>query len=153
MISRILLALALVLAGCSTFNETELAQIRQRGLHPELLAKMESRRALDPQDVIDLRRAGVRDELVVKQLNDVGVNYLVTRQDAARLRKARVSARVIEAMLRASERFAARAAYDPYDDGWYYGSSWSPFFYSGWGIGVSHYGRGHDHRHGGHRHR
>jgi len=150
MISRILLALALALTGCSTFNDAELAQIRQRNLHPELLAKMESRRALDPQDLIDLKRAGVRDELVVKHLEDVGVNYVATREDVARLRKARVSARVIDSMLHESERFAGRSFDGPYNSGWYYGDPWAPYFYPGWGFGISSYGYGGHHGHGGH---
>ena len=100
MISRILLALALVLTGCSTFTPAELAQIRQRNLRPELLAKMEHRRSLAPDDLIELKRAGVRDEQVVKHLNDVGVDYVATREDATLLRKARVSAWVIDSLLR-----------------------------------------------------
>ncbi len=149
MISRILLALTLVLAGCSTFTDAELAQIRQRGLRPELLAKMERRRSLDPEDLIDLKRAGVPDEQVEKQLNDVGVNYVATSDDAVRLRKARVSARIIDALLRASDRFAGQQYAQPYDDGWYYGDPWGPEFYGDWTVGFS--SRGHSR--GGWRHR
>ena len=153
MTSRFLLVLALALAGCSTFNDAELAQIRQRDLRPELLTKMERRRAVDPEDVIELKRAGVSDDLVVKHLNDVGVNYVVTREDAVRLRKAGVRAWVIDSVLRASERFAARNYDSPYDDGYYYDEPWSPYVYGGWGIGISSYGYGHHHGHGGHRRR
>lgn len=137
MISRILLALALVLAGCSTFTDAELAQIRQRGLRPELFAKMEHRRSLDPEDLIELRRAGVPDEQVEKQLNDVGVNYVATSDDAVRLRKARVGARIIDALLRASDRFAGRQYSQPYDDGWNYGDPWGPEFCGDWTVGFS----------------
>ena len=153
MISRILLALALVLAGCSTFTDAELAQIRQRGLRPELLAKLERRRALEPEDLIELKRAGVADEQVVKHLNDVGVSYVATRGDVMRLRKARVSARVIDSLLRASERFAARESYQPYDDGWYFGDPWAPYFYGGWQVGYGYSGHGRHGGHGGHHHR
>ena len=145
MLSRILLALALCLAGCATFTDAELAQIRQRGLRPELLAKLEHRRALDPGDIIELKRAGVPDDQVVRHLEHVGVNYVVTRSDTVQLRKARVSPRVIDALLKASERFAARESYHPYDDGWYYGDPWAPYFYGDWQIGYGHLG------HGGHR--
>ena len=146
MMSRILLALALVLAGCSTFNETELAQIRQRGLRPELLEKLEHRRALEPGDLIELRRAGVADELVVRHLEDVGIDYLVARSDAARLRSARVSPRVLDAQLRASERFARSKSYDSYDDGGYYSDPWAPQLYSDWSVGFSVPLHGHHHR-------
>ena len=136
MISRILLALTLVLTGCSTFTDAELAQIRQRDLRPELLAKMERRRALEPEEVIELKRAGVSDEHIEKHLNDVGVNYILTREDAVRLRKARVSAHLIDTLLRASERFAARESRQPYEEGWSYTDPWSPHFYGDWTVGF-----------------
>ena len=149
MLSRFLLALALVLAGCATFTDAELAQIRQRGLRPELLAKLEHRGLLEPGDIIELRRAGVPDEQVVRQLEDAGVNYVVTRSDTVRLRNARVSARVIDSLLKASDRFAARASYQPDDDGWYYGDPWGPYFYGDWqmGYGYSVHGGHHGHHH------
>ena len=150
MIPRILLALALVLTGCSTFTDAELAQIRQHHLRPELLAKLERRRTLEPEDLLELKRAGISDAQVEKQLNDVGVNYVATREDAVRLRKAGVSARVIDALLRASERFAAQqSAPEPYDDGWYYGDPWGPGFYGDWSLGVGGGFHSH-HRHRGH---
>lgn len=136
MISRILLALALMLAGCATFTDAELAQIRQRGLRPELLYKMEHRRALQPEDLVELRRAGVSDRLVEKHLAEVGVTYIATREDAVMMRNRGVSARVIDAVLRASERFAARQTSDPYEEGWVYGDPWSPYFYGDWSVGF-----------------
>lgn len=148
---RILFALAaLLLAGCSTFDKAELAQIRQRGVRPGLLYKMEHRRELTPEDVIELKRAGVRDPLIVKQLRDVGVNYVVSRGDVKRLRAAGVSAWVIDVLLRESERFAGRAYENPYDDYYgagFYGAPYNPWFYSDWSIGYERFGRGwHDHR-------
>ena len=145
MASRLLLALALVLTGCSTFTDAELAQIRQRGLRPELLAKLEHRRALDPDDLITLKRAGVADEQVVKHLEDVGVNYVATRNDVVRLRKAGVRARVIDELLRASDHFAAQESYRPYEDGWFYPSPWVAGFYSDYTLGF--HGHAHGHRH------
>ena len=159
MFSRILLALVLVFAGCSTFTPAELAQIRQRGVRPEILNKLEHRRALEPGDIVALKRAGVPDEQVVRHLEDAGVNYVATRSDAVRLRSARVSPRVIDAFLNASERFAQKETYQPYDDGWYYGDPWASNFYGDWQVGYSvsshrHHGGNHDHRDsGGHRRR
>ncbi len=137
MLSRILLALALVLAGCSTFTPAELAQIRQRGVRSETLTKLEHRSSLDPEDIVELKRVGVSDEQVVRHLENTGVNYVVTRSDVVRLRKARVSTRVIDSLLNASERFAQREAYEPYDDGWYYGNPWASNFYGDWQVGYS----------------
>ncbi len=150
MISRIFLALALVLTGCSTFTDAELAQIRRHDLRPALLAKLERRRPLEPEDLIELKRAGVSDAQVEKHLNDVGVNYVVTRGDAVQLRKARVSPHVIDTLLRASERFAGRRYELPYENGWYYGDPWGPGFYGDWSIGYERFGRG---WHDGHHHR
>ena len=137
MTSRILLALALVLAGCSTFNESELAQIRQRGLRPELLGKLEHRRSLEPEDLIELKRARVAEPLVIRHLEDVGVNYILPRSDAARLRSAHVSPRVLDAVIRASEKFAMRESYDPYGDGWFYADPWQAQFSGDWTLGFN----------------
>ena len=155
MASRILLALALLVAGCSTFTESELAQIRQTGLRPELLYKMEHRRVLSPEDLIELKRAGVRDSQVVKQLNDAGVDYVASRPDVSKLRKAGVSAWVIDALLRASERFSVQQYGSPFDDYYYgyYGDPWWPGFYGGWGIDYQISGRGWHGGHGGHHRR
>lgn len=136
MASRLLIALALVLTGCSTFTTAELAQIRQRGLRPELLAKLEHRHPLEPDDLIALKRAGVADEQVVKHLEDVGVNYVATREDAVRLRKAGVRARVIDALLHACEQFAAQESYQPYEDGWFYPDPWMAGFYTDYTLGC-----------------
>ena len=152
MLSRILLALALCLAGCATFTDAELAQIRQRGLRPELLSKLEHRGPLNPDEIVELKRAGLPDEQVVRHLEKVGVNYVVTRSDISQLRKARVSQRVIDSVLDASELFAARLSYRSYDDGWYYNDPWGPNFYGDWQIGYGISTRiGHG-RHGGHHH-
>ena len=152
MLSRILLALALCLAGCATFTDAELAQIRQRGLRPELLSKLEHRGSLNPDEIIELKRAGLPDEQVVRHLEKVGVNYVVTRSDISQLRKARVSQRVIDSLLIASELFAARLSYRSYDDGWYYNDPWGPSFYGDWQIGYGISTRGGHHDHGGHHH-
>ena len=143
MASRLLLALALVLAGCATFTDAELAQIRQRNLRPELLAKLEHRHPLEPDDLIALKRAGVADEHAAKHLDDVGVNYVATREDAVRLRRAGVRPLVIDALLRACERFAAQESYRPYEDGWFYPDPWVAGFYSDYTIGFHRHGHGH----------
>ena len=153
MLSRFFLALALALAGCATFTDAELAQIRQRGLRPELLSKLEHRGFLDTDDIIELKRAGMPDEQVVRHLENAGVNSVVTRSDAVRLRKARVSARVIDSLRNASERFAMREAYQPYDDGWFYADPWYPYFYGSWQVGYGNFGHDGHHGHGGHHRR
>ena len=141
--------LILILGGCATYNENEIAQFHHLGVPPALLAKLEHRRALFPDDLIALRRLRVPDPLVIRHLNDVGVDYVITRADVSRLRKAEVRPGVIEALLWASERFAVRrldtAYYDPwiFDDPWYW-----PGVYGGWSVGYySRFGHGGYHHH------
>lgn len=135
-----LLAAAVLLAGCATFTESEVAHFRQRGIPPDLLSKLTHRRSLLPEELIELKRAGVTDEQLLRHLDRAGVGYLVTRSDVLRLRKAGISARVIDALLRESDRLAARLT-EPPDYGYaspYYGfyDPWYPEFYGGWTVGV-----------------
>jgi hypothetical protein len=149
----LLILLLLILCGCAVYDDKEIAQFHRLGVPPALLAKLEHRRALLPDDLIALRRLRVPDNLVIRHLNDVGVDYISTRTDVLRLRKADVRRGVIEALLVASERFAIgrldTTDYDPwvFDDPWFW-----PGAYGGLSFGYSsHSGHGgHDHHHHGH---
>ena len=145
--------LLLILGGCAVYDQNEIAQFRRLGVPPALLAKLEHRRALLPDDLIALRRLRVPDNLVIRHLNEVGVDYVLTRADVLRLRKADVRPRVIEALLFASERFAVRRLdttdYDPwvFDDPWFWPGAYG-------GLSFDYYSRsgheGHNHHHHGH---
>lgn len=128
----LLLLLVLGFVGCATFKETEIAQFRQLGVSPALIAKLEHRRPLLPDDLVDLKRAHVRDDFVVRHVDRVGVNYIATREDIVMLRKAGVGSGVIDALLHESDRFAAFQSYDNYRD--YDTPPFSPF-YSDWVFG------------------
>jgi len=129
---------ALGFTGCATFTPAELGQIRQRGVSPTVVNKMEDGRVLHPGDVIELTRRGVPDRFIIRQLDDAGVDYVLNRNDFRRLQDARVSRPVIEALVAASDDFASRyapagrvhayGAY-PYSYGYgpYYGGD--PYFY------------------------
>jgi len=144
--SFLLLILVLFVAGCATYNESELAQIRHRGVPPPLLEKLEHRRSLFPEDLITLHRLRVPDQLVIRHLDKVGIDYVITRTDVARLRKAEVRPAVIGALVHAFDRFVVRRFERAYD-GWYWDDPWFwPGAYGGWSLGYSWSGHvGHDH--------
>jgi hypothetical protein len=105
-----------------------------------------------PDDLIALRRLRVPDSLVIRHLDDVGVDYVITRADVLRLRKAEVRPGVIEALLLASERFAVRRLdttyYDPwlFDDPWFWPGAYGGLWY-GYYSRSGHGGHHHHHHH------
>jgi hypothetical protein len=152
-----LLLLSVALSGCATFEPTELSQIRSRGVAPQTVDKLDRGRALGPADVAELTRRGVPDRLIIRQIEDHGVDSLISRSDVASLRRTGVHSPVIEAMLRASDEFEGdhrgpRVTYA----GAYYGPAYygDPYFYDPYpwygGVGFSFPVGGHFH-HGGHR--
>jgi hypothetical protein len=152
-IALVAIALALALGGCATFNTAELAQLRQLRIRPDLMDKLEHKRPLEPEEIIELKRAGMSDELIVKHLNDVGVDYILTRPDIEKLRAARISPRVMQALAFASSRFTSGVMrYNSYDPYFFY-DPWFPGLYGDWTIGFGFGGGHHDHHgHDGHHH-
>jgi hypothetical protein len=152
--------LAVGFTGCATFTPAEMGQIRQHGVSPAVVNKMEDGRVLHPGDVIELSRRGVPDSFIIRQIDDAGVDYVLNRSDIKRLQDARVSRRVMDALLAASDDFASHYAPSgnvhvygyPYD--YYYGpyyGGYSPYYYPYGGFSVSvgggHYWGGHHHWH------
>jgi hypothetical protein len=150
MISRLLpLALGLglcLLTGCSTFNETELGIIRGSGVSSRVYSKMDDGHELRPEDVIELTRRHVPERYILRQIDDVGVDYVLSPEDYKRLRRAKVSPAVIDALVVASNQFSERYAApsrrvyigDPYyyDDP--YSTAYGPPYVTGSiGIGFS----------------
>ena len=152
--SRPLLALALLcagLTGCSTFTKPELAQVRQSGVSPAVVGKFEHSSELRPDEIIQLTKRGVSDDLIIRQIQDAGVDYVVTADDVKRLRRAHVSRPVMDALFAASDEFARDHApgqrtrvyasfYGPgpydYEDPYYYGAGYGVPVY---GIGLGYY--------------
>lgn len=133
-------------AGCASFSQKDLAEIRQHGVPPEIVGKMERGHVLKPGEVIELARRGVPEVLILRQINDAGLDYVLAKDDLARLRAARISQMVIDAMVAESERFERNYTpgfgphyVAPYDDQTY-GSD--PYRYTGDatdGVGFSSY--------------
>lgn len=146
-IAAILTLAATLLAGCATQTKETMAAVRAAGVSSRTVAKLEHRGVMEPADLIELRRRGISDQVPLRQIDKVGVNYLVQRRDMAAMRSAGVRPEVRDALLDASDRFArdrnTRYAYSigiydpwPYYDPWY------------WPLGVSlGYSWGHRHCH------
>jgi hypothetical protein len=146
-------------AGCATFSDAELGQIRQHGVAPVVVGKLEQGRVLTPSDVIELTRRAVPDNLIIRQIDDAGVDYILNRNDIKRLHAAGVSRPVLDALIAASDDFASRYAPPgrarvyvgypayPYDD--YYGGPYPygyPYPYPYGGVSVE-IGGGRDYGH------
>ena len=104
--ARSLLAIALLLGGCAAYTDAERAQLRQNGVAPATLFKLERGEPLAPGDLLELHRRDVRDTLAVRHLDKEGVDSLYTREDFAVLRRRGVSPSVRGAAAAASDRFA-----------------------------------------------
>jgi hypothetical protein len=159
--SRFLLLLlgAAALAGCASFDRAELTHVRSRGVSARVVAKLDRGRPLAPVDVIELTQRGVPPDWIIRQIEDHGVDSIISRSDVLSLRRAGVRSTVIDAMLRASDRFADDFRYrDSAFVGPYYGDPfYSPFdpypgYWSG-GIGATFILPRHGHHHHHHHHR
>lgn len=138
------LALATCFTGCATFTPQEMSQIRQHGVSPRVAGKMQDGLVLTPGDVIELTRRGVPDDFIIRQIDDAGVDYVLNRDDVKRLKAARVSRPVMDALFAASDDFAgsygpgrprAYAGYYPAYD--YYGPYYNPYpFYPYGGVSL-----------------
>jgi len=141
------IVLSIAFTGCATFSDQELGQIRQQGVSPAIVGKLKDGRVLTPPEVIEMSRRGVADELIIRQIEDAGVDYVLTPSDLKNMEKARVSQAVGEALIKASEEFARRygppghgGPYGdvppyPYGPGPYYYGGY-PYYYPYGGVGV-----------------
>lgn len=140
-----LLLFAAALSGCATFDESELATIQRSGVSPRIVSKMESGRVLTPEDVVELTRRRVPSNYILRQIEDTGVDYVLSPEDYQRLQKARVAPEVLDALLAASDDFAARYAapiyrprmVGPYYDDDYYEPRPHPYVSGSVGVGFS----------------
>jgi hypothetical protein len=99
-----LLAAALLLTGCAAQPREHLAAVRAAGVSPGLVRKLGHRGVLSPGDIIELKRRNVTDAVALRQLNRVGVNYLVGTSILDQFRTAGVSDSVSTAVVTASRK-------------------------------------------------
>ena len=116
----VLLLAVTLFSGCATHSPEEIAAVRAAGVSNRTVAKLEHEGILAPEDLIELRRRGVNDGIAIRHLDDVGVDYVVQRNDLRQLRRAGVRPAVVQELVRQSNDFYE----DVYDD-------------SRWSIGVS----------------
>lgn len=115
--ARLSLALAaLILGGCVTYKEEEFATIRSHKVPPAVYRKLKEREVATPADLIVLTRCRVPDALIVKQIDTIGIDYMLRRSEVTELQSAGVSPAVIESLVAASERFVTRFAPPGYFD-------------------------------------
>jgi hypothetical protein len=122
----VLLLLAAALSGCASFNKTELTQVQRRGVSPAVVAKLDRGRPVAPADVIELTRRGVPEEWIIRQIEDHGVDSFISRNDVSSLRRAGVRPAVVDAVVKASDRFAEDYRYR---EAAYYGSFYGDPYY------------------------
>lgn len=102
--------LATAFAGCATFSDSELNQIRHSGASPVVVGKFEQGKILTPPDIIEATHRGIPENLIVRQIEDAEVDYVLTKNDIKMLEKNRVSPAVMEVLISASNDFAAQHA-------------------------------------------
>src|SRR5436190_22961038 len=101
---KIVLFVALaVLTGCATHSKSTIGAVRAAGVSERTVGKLEHRGVLAPNDLVELKKRGVSDAVAIRQLDRVGVDYVVQRDDVRRLRSAGVAQVVVDALLDASD--------------------------------------------------
>jgi hypothetical protein len=121
----ILLASALLLAGCATQPKEQLAAARSAGVSPEVMHKIERWGYLSPGDIIELKRRHVNDAIALRQLDRIGVDYIVDKDTLRQLRKAGVSELVVSAVILAGRRFEEQ--FQQHRVGYWYGAAYGPW--------------------------
>ena len=116
--STLCIIAALLFAGCKTFDRREMALIRESGAPRDVGEKIERGDSITPSEIIALSRSGVPDSLIIRYLEDDGVDYLVTRADVLSMRRAGVRARVIDVLVIEGDRFARDYGAANYDVSW-----------------------------------
>lgn len=146
--SRSLLPVAVLLSGfalltgCSTFNDNELGIIRGTGVTPRVYEKMQRGREISPEDVIEMTRKHVPSRYIVRQVEDIGLDYVLSPEDVKKMEKARVSRDVIDTMIAASDEFGSQYASPRRSSVTFY-SGYDPYFYDDYyyGPGYGYYRR------------
>ena len=122
-----------LLASCATQTKEQLAAVRASGVSAALVHKLGHWGTLSPEDLIELKRHHVNDAIALRQLDRVGVDYVVDKSILKQLRTAGVSQTVIAAVVLAGRRFEEQ--FQHYPGAWHgaWGYSYDPFFYDlGW---------------------
>ena len=151
---RLLLVLGTgaLLAGCAVHTKEEIADARTKGLSARTLGKIEHRGTLTPENIIELKNRRVSDDLVIRHLDTIGVDYIPQKEDIKTMRSAGVRQEVITSVVRAGNRYVGYLNAPPpsYYSYSYWGDPYYPYgprsYYEPWwprhdvGLGFA-YGR------------
>ena len=99
------LSAAALLSGCSIHTKQQLTAVRASGVPESTVRHLAENTPLTPSDLIDMKRRNVSDDVPIFHLERIGVDYEARKEDIARLRAAKVSDRVVDALHRASDRY------------------------------------------------
>lgn len=113
----LILSTGALLAGCTIHTKEELAAVRSAGVSARTIRKIEHRGVLTPGNIIELKNRRVSDDLVIRHLDTIGVDYVPQKEDIKMMRSAGVRQEVITSMVRAGNRYVG------------YLNAPSPFFY------------------------
>jgi outer membrane lipoprotein SlyB len=71
--------------------------------NPRTLRKIDHGQKLDVQDIKDMSKAGIRDDVIISQIQATGSRFHLTTADIVDLKNSGVSQRVINAMIRSGK--------------------------------------------------
>lgn len=129
------LSAATLLAGCATHSKETIMSVRRAGVSERTVHKLEHKGVLQPTDLVELRKRGVSDAVPLRQLDKVGVDYIVRPDELKKLRAEGVRPIVTDALLDASDEFR-REHYEEREDRYESGSR-VPWWVYGVGLGIA----------------
>lgn len=71
--------------------------------NPRTLRKIDHGQQLDVQDIKDMSKAGIKDDVIISQIHATNSKFYLTTADIVDLKNSGVSQRVINAMVRTTE--------------------------------------------------
>jgi hypothetical protein len=93
-------------SACSVQPKQNLQSARAAGVPDATFRHLRENDPLSPTDIIELKRRGVPDDVAIRHLETIGIDYEVRKEDIERLRAAKVSDAVRDAFARAGDRYA-----------------------------------------------
>ena len=115
--------------GCAAYSDAQLTQLSRSGVSHSTLTRMEHGYPLGPDDIVELSRRNVPPGLIIRHLDRHGFDGLLTRSEAAQLRRSGVHPAVVDAAVDASDEFARDHGPSRVRVGWGIGLGWPGYYY------------------------
>lgn len=116
------------LIGCTLHDEQEIASVRARGVSAEIVRKLQTEEILTPGDIVALKRRGIKEEIIIEHIDEVGVDYVLNKKDIRNLKAAGASTELMEELTNASDDF--RGEHEPHRTVVYLPLLNDPYYYS-----------------------